>query len=598
MQVFFVLCFMTPTPSPILRPLAPETRPRYSGLQRDERGVVVGAQALVILRTALQRAAFLSALSHTTDLSTGVEVEQPYDNGSDKGRIFLLTLTPPGSTRTLSRFYDTLHSTLATANLGAGRALLCVGDGRIFVPYADAAAPHGYDISGTIPERERIAVLPDGVQSLPAVQPADTLPALLAAPLQPALQPRVPTTLSVLTDRRLAPLVARYIQRHGLDYVARFFVWQHTSRLTQVALFDIAHTHEMRPIPGFVGDFLQRLPRTLLLQDMLEQADLETEPPRRVLVAWHKRVPFYLPHVQHLLPTSALLIVSGTPWGWTIINTPPPRQPMHNLIDTILPAASIVTLSTHLPEPLQLPLALHRSPERHHVPVQALLLDTAALQRLRRIVHRLPAALLPHASIVLGDEVAFLMSSDPQSELEGLPLGYPLTRSEPSELLLPRGMRLLPSLSLDLLSVTLDLQPDTLTVLTPTRRYDIPVQAFVPLIALLTLDLPRQTVPIKVQPVALPPINLDDLDDTRPVPPTPQPTRPERQPTPEATPRPRPLEAERTEQNLSFEQELRQRAAQLERAGDDEIAAAFYTYLKDNAHAAACYRRLLRQETP
>jgi hypothetical protein len=582
---------------PILAALEAGQAPQYAGLRRDERDIVVGEQGIVIVAGARRLSAFLAALSHVVDLARGVQVEALADSAS------LVALVPPDDEAAPSRFYDIIQGALAAARLSSTRARLYVGDGRVFVPYADSGAPHGYDAQGSAPPQGRVVLTTRGAQALPAARPAAMLDALLAVPLQPATPP-APNTLTVLTDRRIASLVATYIQHHGLAYAVRFLTWRTGDSTADAALFDIVNAGEVRPVAGFVADFLRRLPRTALLTDALESADLEAEPSRRVLVAWGRRTPLYLPHVQDLLPASGILILAERPWGAALISPPPPRQPMQRLTEVATTAPGRVGLSEQAAGQLRLELALVPGAPAHG-PVHGLLLDGPGLERLRRMVRRLPAPLFARARIALGDGVAVLVAAE-QGEIAGLPIGQPLARTEPPELLLPRGMRLLPALPQDLLAPALGLQADTLTVLTPTRRYDVPLAALQPLASLLALDAPAQTTRIEMQPSALPELDLSGLEEAQPAL---APVAPPADPPPASAPEPA-AETEhrgllrrlldqmpsRGSAGVSFDEQLRQLAAEYEQQGQYELAAAFYTHLKDLRRAAACYRRLTPQQ--
>lgn len=594
-------------PPPTLQILEPGQAPRYTGLARDERGIVVGDQALVAIVGRQRQAAFLAALSRVLDLAGGIQVEEhPVGDAPDQRTLHLVALTPTGQDTPRSLLYDTIQGALTAARLSSSRARLFVGDGRVFVPYQEAAAPHGYDVRGNPPQTGRVLLAPQGTRMLPDPQPASLLDTLLTVPLQPVSQVPPATTLTLLTDRRLAPLVAGYVQRHGLAYAVRFLAWQRADRTRQAALFDIVTASTVRPIPNFVSDFLGRLPATTLLTDLLESADLEHEPARRVLVPRGRRTPLYLPHTAGLLPAGGLLIMSERPWGTMLISPPPPRQTMQQVTEVRLAAPARVTVGDQPSDRLQLQMALvPAGPVRG--PIHALLLDAQALQRLQRMVRHLPAPLFQRARIALGDGIAVVIAVNPEDEIERLPFGQPLVRSEPPELLLPRGRHLRPALPVDLLVPTLDLQPDTFTVLTPGRRYDIPAAALQPLNHLLTLEAATATVPISVRPVALPPLDLSDLEERLPVSaPTPQP-----EPTP--PPPAQPPEPEREQGGLlerllrqkpsgaaspaTFEAELRQRADERRQAGDYLTAAIFYDYLNDRQNAQACFQHLVHSES-
>lgn len=579
-------------PPPVLRALAPGAAPRATGLARDARGYIVGPQGLVAVQGVRRLAAFFAAFSQVADLARGVALEAHADG------LFLVSLTPPTPDEAPSQHYDTVQGALVAARLSAGRARLFVGDGRIMVPYADPAAPHGYDADGVPPATGRVLLHPGAAALHLAERPTALLATLLPMPLLPAPHP-APTTLSLLTDRRLVALIASYVQRHGLAYGVRLLTWHQGTHTAEAALFDIVTAGEARPVPGFVSDFLRRLPHTTLLSDALEPADLEHEPARRILLPHGRRTPLHLPHVQDLLPAHSLLIIAEAPWGAALIATPAPRTSMQRLTEAIFSAPATATLSTQPAERLQLRLELRRDGVARG-PIHGLLLDAAALTRLQRLVCRLPAPLFAHARIALGDGVALVLAAD-DGELTGLPLGQPFARAEPPTLLLPRGVRLLPALPQDLLIPALNLLPATLTVLTPTSRYDVALSAFQPLASLLTFGPSAQRGAISVRPSALPPLDLRDLEGMPPPPPSPPP--PTERPTPVPEPEKRSLlgrllgiQPAAPTASGDFATEVRRRAAELEQHGDYELAAAFYSYLHDEVRAAACYQHLTQEK--
>ena len=577
-----------PVPAPALRALELGHAPGYAGLRRDERGVVVGTQGVVAIQSARRLAAFLAALSQASDLAHGVAVE------AHAGARFLVVLTPAEMGESPAQCYARVQSALAAAHLSASRARLFVGDERAMVPYADPAAPHGYDLIGQPPAGSRTLLWPGHPPLSLPLHPDVLRETLLGVPLQPAAA-SPPTTLSLLTDRRLAALVAGYVQRHGLAYGVRFLTWQQGAQVHEAALFDVVAADALRPVPAFVGDFLARLPHTVLLADAQEPADLEHEPERRVLVARGRRTSLYLPHIQDLLPPRCLLILAAAPWGAALIDAPTPRITLQRLAEATVSAPATTSLSTQPTGRLNLRLELRRDGPSHG-PVHGLLLDGRALARLQRMVRRLPAHLFAHARIALGDEVALILADDDR-ELHGIPLGQPLARSEPPTLLLPRGMRLLPALPQDLLVPSLGMRPDTLTVLTPTGRYDVPVDALQPLSRLLRLDPPAVMGRIDVRPTALPPLDLSDLEELPARPATERPTTEALPPVSEKEQRSildrlfrsKPEEGPKSG---DFSEQLRRRAADLEQRGELELAAAFYTYLHDDQRAAACYQRI------
>ncbi len=591
----------TPATSlPTLHALEPGATPQYHGLRRAAPGVVVGSVALILVQGRARRAAFLAALSRVYDLSAGVTVEAPLAGPAGGGSGHLpITITPPAEDAS-GRIFDLIQGALAAARLSLARAEMYIGDGRVFVPYNDPAAPHGYDVQGDLPTEGRVLLTSTEARWLSPAQPLPLLETLLEVPLQRNHRPELPSTLAVLTDRRLAPLVVSYVQRHGLAYAVRLLTWERDGQVYPVALFDIVTADALRPIPSFVCDFLRRLPRTLLLTDALQPADLKHEPSQRILVPHGRQTPLFLSNIQGVLPAPSLLVLAESPWSAVMLASPPPRQPMQKLTQIEISAPGRAGVGPPPAGPLRLPLTLERDSSANQ-PIHGLLLDARALARLRRMVRHLPRPLFAHIQIALGDGMAILVATDKPGHIAGLPLGLPLTRNDPPALLLPRGMHLRPTLPRDLLVSALALAPDTLTVLTHTQRYDLPSTALHPLGTLLYLDRPAQTLGITVSPVELPPLDLHDLLEVPPPPPVDV-------PTPTSAPEQAPARSEVSDRihqplpelpmdNPTFDAELRRRAAQLQQAGDYLSAAIFYHHLRDATATSACLEYLIQRRS-
>ncbi|PDW01543.1 hypothetical protein [Candidatus Viridilinea mediisalina] len=611
-----------------LRALQAHEAPRSAALSRDAQGLISGPQGLVLLQGRSRLHAFLAAFSHVAALDTGVQLEaHPADQ-------FIVTLHPPADGFAPTRYYPAAQAALQAARLSPARAQLYVGDGHCFVPYAHPAAPHGYDALGPPPAAQRVLLQPDRPPLFLPVRPADLLEALLQVPLYATTERKgtqsnsvafapLPqrgsgaarlvslsnqslskgvggegqfgySPLGLLTDRRATALIAGYLQRHGLRYALRFLTWHQAQTSRDLALFDIIAHDDQRPVPRFVCDFMQRLPHTLLLADALEPASLEHEPARRVLLPLGQETPLYLPHVQELLPPRCILIQTGATWGYALLTAPTPRTRMQQICQAQINFAASATMSSKPSPTLRIPLALYPTAAGPS-PVHALLLDEAAIVRIQRMVRRLPAPLLAQIRIALGEKLALLLAND-HTVISGIPLGQALVRSNPANLLLPRGMRLLPALPPDLLVSALGLQAHQVTILTPTRRYEVDNEALQPLSSLLSFIAPQPTQAIQVRVVPMPALDLSGLE-----------LRPQQPPVmvspPEAPAqakrgllaRLRPLLPSEAPFNGDFASELRRRARALEEAGDYELAAAFYSYLQDDQRAAVCYQRIIAQ---
>ncbi len=626
----------------MVRPLSAREEPHYSGLVRDAHHVVVGEQGLLVVYGRWRCAAFLAALSQEMNLAQGVAVEpivkwdepqspQPAAGGNLQedvtgktvdelaGDISLVTLTPSANATTRSPFYDTILHAMRVARLRSSHAMLMVGDGRVFVPYADSNAPYGYDVEGEIPASGRVIVGPRGTLHLPEPQPSQLLNALLHVPLQQASYQAPPTMLSVLTDRRLASFVINYIQRHGLAYALRFITWQGSEHV----LCDVVVADEVRPISHFVIDFLDRLPRTTLLVDAVEEATLETEPSRRILVAWGHHTPLFLPHVEEILPPESLLLFPEATKTGVLLHPRSSRYTMAEVTDVTVPSPAVSTLSPASTAmsadedklSFSIDIDLQHETNIPH-PVHGLLLDEKSLQRLRRMVAVLPESFFAQTQIAMGDGVAILVPHSIKQTMSGVPLGLPLVRTVVPELLIPHGMRLTPTLAPDILVSALKLKPNMLTILTPTHRYDVAFDALHPVKQLLRAPDVSHTIAITNVPEEEEPPSYPIADPSSP-PPQENLKQPHQgwqsnqgeqahQEGQSALP-PGGVagimhvlghgrQKNTLANNETFEKELRQRAKQLEKQGEYEIAAAFYSYLKDDKQAALCYRRVLDQE--
>lgn len=625
-----------------LRPLGMGEAPQCPPLRHDARGIVTGPQGLVLLKHQRDRAAFLAALSHEHDLSTGVTVEQIAPPTGDESVSTLIILHPPENDTPLSLFYERVQDAIEHAHLTSSRAWFCIG-GRatptlsIFVPYANPAAPAGFDVDGTIPDSSQTNAIPDDTplrskrlvltprQSwwivettiVPLREILQELP-LQRIPISSGVTHR-PTMLSLLADRRMAALIATYVQRHMLTYVVRFLTWQQGDRTSPVALFDISSGGDGQTIPVYVSDFLARLPRTTLLTDALEPATLEHEPLRRVLVAYGRATPFSLPNVQGILPPASLLLLSDGVWQSALLERLSPRHTMHQIVRTDTPPHAHASISAADVSHLQISFVLRRDDSRRSV-VHGILLDERGQHRLRRMLRSLPAPLFAHLRVALGEGFAVILAdSAHQTTITGIPIGQPIARSDPPELLLPTGTSLLPVLPAETRISILGLRADTVTLLTSTHRYDLPLSTFSPLSRLVAPPSQETLLSVRLQPSLLPPLDLDDLANDAPDKPAPSAPHPTPVPMPSEPPRPvrpsgpppppqrglrgflqqltpgasrRPV-AEPS--SGSFTEELREEARRLEQAGEYELAAAFYRYLQEDRRAAHCYRRLLKQ---
>lgn len=572
---------------PTLHPLRAGEAPRYRGLHLDTRGKVIGAQGVVLVVGARRLLTLLVALSQRIELSRGVAVET-YTN--DRA---LITLTTSAAGTDLARLYA--HVQAAVTLVGSAHVRLFVGDGSAFVPYTDPTAPYGFDLRGVAPTHGRVLLMPDQALRLPAPQPNRLLETLLRIPLQPTVTPP-PTRLTLLTDRRLAALVASYLQRHGLTYAVRLLTWPHGPQPREVALIDTINPDDAHPVPHFVGHFLSQLPQSTLLADALAPGDRAHEPPQRVLVPWGYRSPLDLAQISDLLPARCLLIFGGEPWGTGMITEPPVHTTMTQITTIDIGTPVQLTTSTRPAQPIRIPLALHPS-DTADTPVHGLLLDPSAIVRLQRIMRHLPAAFFANTRIAVGAGVAVIIATAGR-EVRGLPIGLPLTRVGTLGLLVPRGMALQPRLPADLLSTVLELHAEELTVITTSGRYVVAYAAFQPLTSLLARDLPTTLGHITVEPVQLPPLDLHDLLESPTAetlttatgePPPPVRTEPKQPPFIKR------FLGQTIGVRASFTEELRQCAHTLEQGGNDELAAAFYTYVQEPVRAAACYERLAKK---
>ncbi|NJP05818.1 MAG: hypothetical protein HC837_09455 [Chloroflexaceae bacterium] len=605
---------------PALHALHPGEQPYLPGLYRDKRGIVVGTHGLVVMQNLRHRAAFLASLSHVVDLARGFQVEQPTAPGRHRHGILLITCRPPDADDPPSFFYDVIDSAIAGARLSESRAQLYIGNGQVFVPYHDHDAPYGYDVQGQPEPEGRVILRPQGIWMLPEPQPEPLLDALLTVPLQPAPQVPQATMVTVLADRRMVVLIADYVQRHGLAYTVRFVSWKRHDQHIPVALFDIIDAHEVRPIPAFVIDFLQRFPYTTLLHDALAPATLEQEPLRRMLITYGHRTPLYLPHIQHVLPPRSLLILSEQPWGPALIDRLPPRQPMQHLTNVTIAVTSQVSIDNQSLDhvPIERHITLVRDRAATNLPIHGLLLDQTALHRLHRLVRVLPVAFFQQLQIASNGHVAVLIAPDSHRGIDTMPLGQALIRTNLDGLLLPRGWSLHPTLPPDLLVPALAIKPDTLTILTRHEQYHVLRTSLQPLGAWLHFQPPAWQHTMTIQPVDLPALVWHELATTQPTHSATTPDQDAPSPSPDGIPAtdegatPQRSQRKRrwllgsrdnhhtrsdtTAETLPFTDELRQRARQLEQSGAYEIAAAFYAYLKDDRRAASCYRRLIKQE--
>lgn len=625
-----------------LRPLAAGEQPRYQGLRRDTRGTIVGDVGIISLTRRTHLTAYLVALSQLLNLTDEIELACLLSEHGDRDEYFI-TVAPLHTAAPPSLVYDSLHDALTTARISPRHATLYVGDGRFFVSYAHPSFPHGCDVQSNSNETgaQRMLLHPAGSRAIAATQPLSLRDTLLTIPPHRTSTPQSPALLSVLTDRRLVPLIADYAYRHNLVCNMRYLTWDATGKPLNAALLDLASVREEQPIPAFVMAFLQGLSHTLLLTDAMEPATLTTEPSRRILVAWEHRSPLYLPHIQNLLPTGSLLILGSKTWGNALLSPAPPRYTMQQTSEQADNRQARAVASDQIPAPFRLNIQMQPQPQPNG-DIHALLLDDHDMHRLRRMLSALPESYFRDIQIAVGDGFALLVAAEPTQTIKGIPLGVACAYAPVPGLLLPRSMQLLPALPSDVLATLLNLPPDTLTVLThhpveclnhkecedqtvgqhdvydsavlgsaPTHRYDVPRSTLFPLSRLLECEVQHQHTALPAQPATSAGQTAQSLANTStaelPEPVAPAPVTPAAHPSGASDEQPsgglwgkvrkgitRTIPPVRDGGgNASFDDELRKRARMLEQSGAYDIAAAFYTYLRDDKRAAACYRRLL-----
>lgn len=631
-----------------IRPLSAGEQPRYQGLRRDTRGIIVGDVGIIALTRRTHLTAYLVALSQLLNLTDEIELARLPDEQGDRDE-YLITIAPPHTAAPPSLVYDNLHDALTTARISPRYATLYVGDGQVFVPYAHPSFPHGCDVQSNSNETgvHRVLLHPAGSRPIAATQPLSLRDTLLTIPPHRTSMTHIPALLSVLTDRRLVSLIADYAYRHNLVCNVRYLTWDATGKPRNAALLDLASAREEQPIPAYVMAFLQGLSHTLLLSDAMEPATRTTEPSRRILVAWEHCSPLYLPHIQNLLPTGSLLILGSETWGNALLSPAPPRYTIQQMSEQTDNRHARAIASEQIPRPLRLNIHMKPQPQPQG-DIHARLLDNQDLHRLRRMLSALPESYFRDIQIAIGDDFALLVATEPTQTIKGIPLGVACAYAPVPGLLLPRGMHLFPALPSDVLATLLNLPPDTLTVLTPdldtdciarkgtktqkpdkdqtvvsthvsisgmtpTHRYDVPRSTLFPLSRLLEFEVQHQHIALPAQPVTSaehaeqsPVITTEPPEPVAHAPAMPA-TTPATSPSGTSDEQPSGGLWGRVRKGItrtippvrdgggsaSFDDELRKRARLLEQSGAYDIAAAFYTYLRDDKRAAVCYRRLL-----
>lgn len=575
--VFRPLRTAVPDPSPTVQASASPlgSVPTFPGLRADERNVLVGPQGVIWLERGpdddfARLARVVALLSQAFPLPGQARLLR-----GDPGALVLLTpaANPPGG---LSDWYD------AAARAG-GR--LYVGQDNTFVLYRDEEAPRGYDASApaTPPAGELLLVGRDGPRTLVLADFAEVSLADFCVQIAPLPEPASapPARVYALAPPALYRLLAGHFRTHRVRCALAGL------RLNdrEVHLFEVSAA-DRGAVPGFVLDYLERLPRVTVLTEA-HAADAQ-----QFLVQWGYHHPMRLAHVASAFGPGELVLLMAEHYPSARVSPTPQFHDGDALLQVHVPRPTTRgTPAADVAPPLRLQVRLAPSPGPTP-PLAALLLTEREVGWLRRLLFRLPGDRLAAYCLYHGQEHSVLLGED--RPIEGVPFGVPLRRLGDTRLFLPLRSRLIPELSPRLLAEALEVGEDHCTVLTDDGRFDLPMTAFTPLTRGLVDDpaRPRLRVTLAVPP-ELPPLRWK-------APPAPVvaivlPTGPpvERPPSVREVTAPGALggaKPRRVESFPDLDEHLRLRACGCEAAGDFLAAAVLYGLVNDAANCGRCYR--------
>ncbi|MCC6213689.1 MAG: hypothetical protein IT376_02390 [Polyangiaceae bacterium] len=426
----------------MLEPVAlHQTRLRVPGVALDARGVALGARGLVLLASVERLVAFLAAYTERRTLqpllaSLALEVV--------RSRLGVRELTVSFEADSTER----MDAVSDTARLVGGYTF--TGGGRHFVQYRDADAPFGWDVEA-LAGSEGALVLHHRTftQSYDVAERLELSSLLLRlAPHLAGGAPRREGPLWLLAQPGLGPRLASHLARAGVEATASVLELPAASSVDEPERRWLLH---VPTLPARLHGLIDTLPG---LEVFVPDA-------AGVAVARGYRHPVRLAACPVFGEDGLVLFRAGAPA--LRVQRLPAAAPVAALAHvTTEDSAAIEGAGATPPASLELALRWVPSTEPPGIP-PALLVPSAELGLLRRLLYVLPGATLARARVaVLAD--ALLLFAD--AELTQAPLGTPL-RSLDARLYVAVGWEVLPRVPPAAILASIDAPPDHLVLLRP-----------------------------------------------------------------------------------------------------------------------------------
>ncbi len=573
--------------------------PVFPGLRADERNILVAPQGVVLLESGRETTAdemfnrlvrLMSFLSQAMALAGRVRVMRRGEGGD-----ILVFLSPDEGKETgLSVAYD---AAAAAARLADGR--LFIGEGNTFIQYRDGRAPRGYDAPEfkSAPGRDELMLVERRGASAPRLGDFTEAPlvdlCLRIAPL-PDMAATRPERVYILTPRSFYPILCRYFQKHHL----RFGLARMRASKDELILFEISPRPDAptgQSVPRFTLDYLERLPRAVLLTPAHEEGG------PLILLQWRHRHPLRLSRAAELFEPDDMVLLMADHYPNMRVNPAPRFFDGDQLVHAHAPKISGLNLSpkSGTDAPRLNVQVLPRPDNGPTPPIAALILNNRELAWTRTLLYRMPREVFGAYSLCQGEDLSVLLGNE--MAIEGIPFGAPLRRLYDAELFIPLRQNLTPDLPWEILRPALEIRDNVYTFFTDDYRIDIPADEFAPLSRSLIADPDRPRIEFHIRPAETPP----DLKWTPP--PAPRVDADPGQEKPQGVfPRIRGFFSGAKDQSEgvdarppiqpsgSDEQDrapLREQAEIFEKEKDFLAAAVCYNILKDAAGSARCYRR-------
>jgi hypothetical protein len=407
-----------------------QTRLRTPGLGLEGKGVALGAKGLVLLPSLDRLVAWLSVYTREhslEDLMPSLSIEIV------RSRLGTREITLSFSAESSDR----MDRVAETARLVGGFTF--TGTSRHFVQYRDAAAPFGYDATQLISTDEALVLYHDSFTQVYEVDKEVGLRSLLLR-----LMPHVdPSTIEdsgsrfIVAEQGLGPALIHYFVRSRVEGEVAVGEWPPESAFDEGPV----RRYVMR-----VPDLPKRM-RPLMASTPGITTFLPAGP--GVAVEMGYRHPVALRACPVFDPHGLVLLRGRGDEPWTLEKTPQMGDlrafARVELRTDAAPEASVAA-STHLPDPVRVPLRVVPSPSPWRN-VTATWIDPSQISLLRRIAYALPHQTILRTQIALTPRGAFLRSS---SGIEAIPLGTFFVEIHPN-LFIPAGYDVTPAVAPEVL---------------------------------------------------------------------------------------------------------------------------------------------------